>query len=134
MIRLKPQTRKLIAEREDDLVEHAHKIAQALKQDKVRQIRNILEVAESTSSWKALELFIRYQAARGELPKKWAEMTIQELEALQQEATKIQQKAQKKVKAPEELDSVKAIHLELVTRVLGHTVRWHIWDVKRREG
>jgi hypothetical protein len=88
---------------------------------KVRQLRNILEVAESTDSWKALELFIRYQAARGELPKDWAESAIQALDALQQDAQSIAQHTG---------DPAKTIHLELVTRVLGHAVRWHVWDVK----
>ncbi len=134
MRKLKPKTRKAIAEREDELVEMAQNIARKLwdsledsqKRDgKVRQLRNILEVAESTDSWKALELFIRYQAARKEIPKAWAESAIQELDTLQKDAQKIAQNTR---------DSAKAVQLELVTRVLGHAVRWHLWDVKKREG
>ena len=134
MRKVKPKTRKAIAEREDDLVQKAQNIAQTLWEEldpgqrrdgKVRQLRNILEVAESTDSWKALELFIRYQAARKEIPKAWAEAAIQELDALQQEAQGI---------AKNTGDSAKTVHLELVTRVLGHAVRWHLWDVKKREG
>lgn len=134
MRKLKPKTRKAIAEREDELVQKAQNIAQTLWDEldpgqrpdgRVRQLRNILEVAESTDSWKALELFIRYQAARKEIPKAWAEDTIQELDALQKEAREIAQNTR---------DSAKAVHLELVTRVLGHAVRWHLWDVKKREG
>jgi len=134
MRKLNLKARKAIAEREDELVQKAQKIAQALWDEldlgqrldgKIRQLRNILEVAESTDSWKALELFIRYQAARKEIPKAWAELVIQELGALQQEAQQIAKNA--KV-------SAKAVHLELVTRVLGHAVRWHLWDVKKREG
>ena len=134
MRKLNPKTRKEIAQIEDDLVKKAANIAQSLwktlkdreKRDgKVRQVRNILEVAESTDSWKALELFIRYQAARGEIPKDWAESAIQDLDALQKEAREIVQHTG---------DSAKAVHLELVTRVLGHAVRWHLWDVKKREG
>jgi len=122
MRRLKPQTRKAIAQREDDLVQKARSITQTLKQDKVRQLRNILEVAESTDSWKALELFIRYQAARGELPKDWAESAIQAFDALQTDAQNI---------SKDTGDPTKTIHLELVTRVLGHAVRWHVWEVKK---
>ncbi len=134
MRKLKPQTRKVIAQREDQLVEKAQNIAQTLWDEldpgqrldgKVRQLRNILEVAESTDSWKALDLFIRYQAARKEIPKPWAESAIQELDALQPDAQKI---------AKETGDKPKTVHLELVTRVLGHAVRWHLWDVKKREG
>jgi len=134
MRKLNPKTRKAIAEREDQLVEKAQSIAQQLwesledaqKRDgKVRQLRNVLEVAESTDSWKALELFMRYQAARNEIPKSWAELAIQELGALQQDAKSVAQKTG---------DKNKTIHLELVTRVLGHAVRWHLWDVKKRGG
>ncbi len=134
MRRLKPQTRREIAKLEDQLVEKAQKIAQNLwdeldtgqrRDGKVRQLRNILEVAESTDSWKALELFIRYQAARKEIPGVWAESAIQELSALQTYAREI---------ARTTGDSEKTIHLELITRVLGHAVRWHLWDVKKGEG
>ncbi len=134
MRRLKSQTRREIAKLEDQLVEKAQKIAQNLwdeldtgqrRDGKVRQLRNILEVAESTDSWKALELFIRYQAARKEIPGAWAESAIQELSALQTYAQEI---------ARTTGDSEKTIHLELITRVLGHAVRWHLWDVKKGEG
>ena len=134
MRRLKPQTRREIAKLEDQLVEKAQKIAQNLRDEldtgqrrdgKVRQLRNILEVAESTDSWKALELFIRYQAARREIPGAWGEFAIQELSTLQTYAQEI---------ARTTGDSEKTIHLELITRVLGHAVRWHLWDVKKGEG
>jgi len=130
MRKLNLKTRKAIAEREDQLVQTSQSIAQQLwkslkdaqKRDgKVRQLRNILEVAESTDSWKALELFIRYQAARGEINKTWAEGTIQTLEELQSMANEIA-KANKA--------NPKTVHLELVTRVLGYAVRWHRWDVE----
>ncbi len=134
MRKLNPKTRKAIAEREDELVQKAQNIAKALWDEldpgqrldgKIRQLRNILEVAESTDSWKALELFIRYQAARKEIPKSWAEAAIQQLDVLQRDAQEI---------AKDTGDKPKTVHLELVTRVLGHAVRWHLWDVKKREG
>jgi len=134
MRRLKPQTCREIAKLEDQLVEQAQKIAQNLwdeldvgqrRDGKVRQLRNILEVAESTDSWKALELFIRYQAARKEIPGAWAEFVIQKLSALQTYAQEITRTTG---------DSEKMIYLELITRVLGHAVRWHLWDVKKGEG
>ena len=134
MRKVNPKTRQAIAAMEDELVTKAREIADELwkvlneqqrKDGKVRQLRNILEVAESTDSWKALELFIRYQAARKEIPKAWAESAIQELNALQQEARDIVKNTK---------DSAEAVHLELVTRVLGHAVRWHLWDVKHGEG
>ena len=131
MRKLTPQTRKEIAKLEDQLVEKAQKIAQSLwdemntaqrRDGKARQLRNILEVAEGTDSWKALELFIRYQAARREIPKSWAEFAIRELDTLQQDAQSIAQRTG---------DEAKGIHLELVTRALGHAVRWHLWDKEK---
>jgi hypothetical protein len=93
--------------------------------DKRRQLRNIQEVAESSDSWKALELFIRYQAARGEIDEGWAERAIQRLENLREEA----QSLAGQVAGAD----VRAIHLALVARVLGYAVRWHTWDVKGGE-
>ena len=134
MRKLNPKTRQAIAAKEDELVQKAREVAKALwgalnerqrKDGKVRQLRNILEVAESTDSWKALSLFIRYQAARGELDIGWAEKVIETLEGLGSEARKL---------AQENKDDPKAVHLEMVTRLLGHAVRWHLWDVKKGEG
>ncbi len=131
---LNPGTRQAIAAKEDLLVEKARKVAKELwaslnekqrKDGKVRQLRNLMEVAESTDSWKALALFIRYQAARGELDIGWAEKAIEILEDLENEARKLTR---------EHGDDPKIVHLEMVTRLLGHAVRWHLWDVKRSEG
>ena len=131
---LNPGTRQAIAAKEDLLVEKARKVANELwaslnekqrKDGKVRQLRKLMEVAESTDSWKALALFIRYQAARGELDIGWAEKAIEILEDLENEARKL---------AREHGDDPEIVHLEMVTRVLGHAVRWHLWDVKRPEG
>ena len=136
MKKLNPRTRQAIATKEDDLVQQAREVAKALweslhekeqKGGKVRQLRNILEVAESTDSWKALALFIRYQAARttDNIPRDWAEYLIDEMESLTDTANEI---------AKQTHDDPKTIHLEMVTRVLGHAVRWHLWDVKKGEG
>jgi len=131
---INPRTRQAITAKEDALVQKAHEVAKALweslnekqrKDGNVRQLRNILEVAESTDSWKALALFIRYQAARGELDIGWAENLIEALESLESEAREL---------AQENKDDPKTVHLEMVTRVLGHAVRWHLWDVKSQEG
>ncbi len=130
MRRINPRTRHAIAAKEDELVQKASEVEKALwealsekqqKDGKVRQLRNILEVAESTDSWKALALFIRYQAARGELDIGWAEKVIETLDDLENEARKL---------AQENKDDPKAVHLEMITRLLGHAVRWHRWKVE----
>jgi len=133
MRKLSPKTRQAIAAIEDELVAKAREIARELwktlnerqrKDGKVRQLRNILEVSENTNSWKALALFIRYQAARGELDIGWAEKLVGTLKELENKARDLVKQYH---------DQVRDVHLELVTRVLGHAVRWHHWDVKKGE-
>ncbi len=125
MRKLSPKVLRAITLRDDDWVEKARALVQGLKnQDKERQLRNIQSIAENSNSWKALELFIRYQAARKELPKSWAETAIQQLAGLQSEGQSIAKK--------HSVDP-KAVHMEIVSRVLGYAVRWHVWDVKGKE-
>jgi len=137
MRRLDATIRQRIAAQDDKWVQEAQALAQSLweslergerKDGKVGQLRNILEIAESSDSWKALALFIRYQAARGQLGKqgrKWAESTIEQLEKLRDHAEQIASQ----VKGADE----KTIHMEIVSRVLGYAVRRHVWDVKGKE-
>ncbi|MBW2071435.1 MAG: hypothetical protein JRI89_09280 [Deltaproteobacteria bacterium] len=135
MRKLKATIRQRIAAQDDQWVQAAESLAQSLwnslekserKDGKVGQLRNILDIAESSDSWEALKLFIRYQAARGQLGKKkgrqWAEGTIQQLEALHN-------KAQAIADSEPGVDP-KVVHIEIVSRVLGYAVRWHVWDVK----
>ena len=125
---LPPHIRREIEKRDDDLVQMARKLAEDLKkslkkgEDKRRQLRNIQDIAEGSDSWKALELFIRYQAARGEIDKNWAENAIQRLEGLQKTA--------KGLASQVAGVDAGAVHLALVSRVLGYAVRWHTWDTK----
>ncbi len=109
---------------EEEMVRKAEKLAEQMKQDKERQLRNIQEVAEQSTSWAEVELFIRYQAARGEIPKTWADQAIKTLSDLREMAQRIAQGE------PEEV--MKRIHLELIRRVLGYTVRWHVWHVESK--
>ena len=113
-------------------VEEAHQIATSLweslnqretKEGKERQLRNIQSVAEGSNSWAALALFIRYQAAREQVPKQWAEDTVARLEKLREQA--------KELAAQFQGADEQAIHMELVSRVLGYAVRWHVRDVKK---
>ncbi len=125
------QARMRIAAQDNIWVEEAHRIAQSLwnslepkerKDGKERQLRNIQSVAEASDCWAALALFIRYQAARGEIPRQWAEETVTSLEKLQRQAKELAAQ----VRGADE----KILHMEIVSRVLGYTVRWHVWDVK----
>ncbi|MGB9872247.1 MAG: hypothetical protein ACPLYD_11370 [Anaerolineae bacterium] len=123
------QARMQIAAQDNTWVEEARMIAKSLwtalgkkGEGKERQLRNIQSVAEESNSWAALALFIRYQAARGEIPKQWAEETVTSLERLQRQA--------KELTAQVRGADDKVLHMEIVSRVLGYAVRWHVWDVK----
>ena len=122
---LSSRIRREIEKRDDELVQTARELTRSLRGDKRRQLRNIRDIAEGTDSWKALELFIRYQAARGEIDKEWAESAIQHLGGLQGMATSLASQ----VVGTE----ARAVHLALASRVLGYAVRWHTWDTKARE-
>jgi hypothetical protein len=119
---LPPRIRHEIEKQDDELVQLARNLTSGLRDDKRRQLRNIQDIAEGSYSWKALELFIRYQAARGEIDKAWAESAIQHLADLQRTAEGL---ASQVAGA-----DARAIHLALVSRVLGYAVRWHTWDTK----
>jgi len=119
---LPPRIRHEIEKRDDELVQLARSLTSSLRDDKRRQLRNIQDIAEGSDSWKALELFIRYQAARGEIDKAWAESAIQRLGDLQRIA--------KGLASQVAGVDAGAVHLALVSRVLGYAVRWHTWDTK----
>ena len=126
-----------LRDKEEKLVQIAHDLAEHLRQvfiqeegqppsekkNKERQIRNIQEVAEQSTSWAEIELFIRYQAARKEIYADWAVETLNRLKDLENMAKSIVQGA---------ADSalLRRVHLYLVRRVLGYTVRWHVWHAK----
>ena len=123
---LSARTRRELERRDDEWVKKARELVQTLgKGDKERQLRNIQNVAEESHSWQAVSLFIRYQAARGQLDKTWAENTITLLEGLQNDAQGLVGSSNS--------EQVKDVHLELVARTLGYAVRWHVWDMKDRE-
>jgi len=117
---------RALREKEENLVHEGEKLAQSLvkggKLDKERQLRNIQEIAEQSTSWAEVELFIRYQAARREIPVDWAKETITKLEELRGMA--------RSIVGVEDNSLIRKVHLELVRRILGYTVRWHVWHTK----
>ncbi|MGQ9654649.1 MAG: hypothetical protein ACUVXD_11340 [Thermodesulfobacteriota bacterium] len=125
MRRLDPIARQKIAALDDEWVREARKLSESLgtEEDKRRQLRNIQEIAEESNSWAVLELFIRYQGARDQLPKDWTESAVSQLSNLRKWADQITSQ----VKEAE----AKSVHMEIVSRVLGYAVRWHTWDIKK---
>lgn len=110
------------------LIQKAEKLATQMKEslkegdDKERQLRNIQEVAEQSTSWAEVELFIRYQGARKQIPAAWVPKAIEALSELE--------KVAKSIASGEPPEVIRRIHLELIRRVLGYTVRWHVVHVK----
>jgi len=133
MRKIDPIVRREITARDDQWVQKARELASSLwkslkekerKDGKVRQLRNVQSIAEESESWAALSLFIRYQAARGELPRQWAEETVKRLEELREVARSL---------AASRKADPKAVHMGIVSRVLGYAVRWHVWDVEEKK-
>lgn len=112
-------------EQQRRLVRTAQQLAQKLQEkaggdrDKERQLRNILAMAEQGSCWALVNLFIRYQTARDQLPISWCDFAIGQLAGLRDLAQEI-------VGASDE-GLVEQVHLELVKRVLGYTIWWYVW-------
>lgn len=114
--------RRSIESQDDQWVQMARELTNNLKgKEAERQLRLVQSMAEVSDSWKAVELFIRYQAARDQLDKEWAKLAIPKLEGLKNSAQKIE-------KQPD--DNPVSIHMEIVSRVMGFAVRWHVWDTK----
>jgi len=119
---------RAIREKEENLVREGEELARSIAgggkpSDKERQLRNIQEIAEQSTSWAEVELFIRYQAARKEIPVNWAIEAIQKLKELLYGMAR-------SIVGVEDESLIRKVHLELVRRVLGYTVRWHVWHVK----
>lgn len=112
-----------IDRREDQWVQLASELAADRRVwMRAGQLRNILGVAERGNSWAAVALFMRYQAARpqAQISSEWVEKAIGRLEELQTAARDL-------APAGDE-DLRRQIHLDLVSRVLGYTIRWLAWN------
>ncbi len=123
MRQLSMATIKKIKDMDDDLVDRAEKLVEGYKKED-RQLRLIKNMTESSRSWKAVALFIRYQAARKQIDETWAKDAIEKLKSLDSLARELASKA-----SPKE-DLQDDIFMELASRVLGYAVRWHVWNTK----
>jgi hypothetical protein len=125
MLQSDPHLREKLEQRQSDLIQKAQQLAKGLRDDKERQLRNVQAIAEQGRSWTLVELFIRYQAARKQFDPGWAEQAVRELGALRNMAQAVVAEA-----GQEGSSLVDDVHTELVKRVLGYTVWWHVWEVK----
>jgi len=120
-------TIKKIKDMDDDLVDKAEELVKGYKKED-RQLRLIKNMAESSRSWKAVALFIRYQAARKQIDETWAKEAIEKLKSLDGIAESLAGDSASRA-SPKE-DSPDEIFMELASRVLGYAVRWHVWNSK----
>lgn len=127
MRQLSLATIKKIREMDDDLVDNAMELVEDFKKED-RQLRLIKNMAESSRSWKAVALFIKYQAARKQIDETWANDAIENLEGLKINAKSLAEGSASK--ASTKVDSAEEIFMELASRVLGYAVRWHVWNTK----
>lgn len=127
MRQLSMATIKNIKDMEDDLVDRAKELVEGYKRED-RQLRLIKNMAESSRSWKAVALFIRYQAARKQIDEPWAKDAIEKLESLESNAKSLAGESASRASSKE--DSPDEIFMELASRVLGYAVRWHVWNTK----
>jgi hypothetical protein len=115
-----------IKEQDDDLVAKAEDLVDSLTENEERQLRIIQSMAEKSSSWNVVKLFMKYQAARKQIDMTWTNGAILKLEALENDA--------RSIATPK--DNVKDLHMELISRILGYAVRRHVWNnavTKRKE-
>lgn len=124
-------TIRKIKEMDDDLVNRAEELAQGFKKED-RQLRIIQSMAENSRSWKAVALFIRYQAARNQIDETWANDAIEKLGTLDDPAKSLARESASKASSGG--DSSNEIFMELASRVLGYAVRWHVSKTKNRGG
>ena len=86
------------------------------------QMRNILEIALSVDSIKAIELFIEYQMGRRKIPKEFGELIIEKIDKkLHEYAKKISQKVGV---------DIKNVKLEIIRQYLGYLNRYFIYRAK----
>ena len=112
---------------DDELVDKAKELVEDFKKED-RQLRLIKNMAESSQSWKAVSLFIKYQAARKHIDESWAKDAIEDLEGLKIQARSLAEVSASKTSTKG--DSADDIFMELASRVLGYAVRWHVWNTK----
>jgi hypothetical protein len=124
-----------IEKRLDNLIEGAQELVEVTevykkvedrkpKEVEENQIRNLLEMALSVDSVKALEVFIQYQIGRKKLPSTFGDGLIEKIRGLED--------ITKEITKQQTID--KDIWLELIRRYLGYMNRYFVYRRKEEEG
>jgi len=117
-----------IEKRLDDLIEDAQgliKETEVYKRVEESQIRNLLEIASSVDSIKALEVFIQYQMGRGKLPPDFGDRLIEKIKDLGKKSEEITRQR------PQER---KEVWLKMIRQYLGYMNRYFVYKRKEEGG
>jgi len=117
-----------IEKRLDDLIEDAQglvKETEVYKRVEESQIRNLLEIASSIDSVKALEVFIQYQMGRGKLPPDFGDRLIEKIKDLGKKSEEITRQR------PQER---KEVWLKMIRQYLGYMNRYFVYKRKEEGG
>jgi hypothetical protein len=116
-----------IEKRLDNLIEDAQDLVKetgVYKEVEENQMRNLLEMALSVNSVKALEVFIQYQIGRKKLPSDFGDGLIEKIRGLEETT--------KEITKQQTID--KDIWLDLIIRYLGYMNRYFVYRRKEEEG
>ena len=125
-----------IEKRLDDLIEDAQELIDETevyktlenrkpKEVEESQIRNLLEIASSVDSVKALEVFIQYQMGRGKLPPNFGDRLIEKIKDLGEKSEEITRQR------PQER---KEVWLKMIRQYLGYMNRYFVYKRKEEGG
>ena len=116
-----------IEKRLDILIEDAQDLVEetgVYKEVEENQMRNLLEMALSVDSVKALEVFIQYQIGRKKLPSTFGDGLIEKIRGLEETT--------KEITKQQTID--KDIWLALIRQYLGYMNRYFVYRRKEEEG
>lgn len=116
-----------IEKRLDNLIDGAQELVKetgVYKEVEENQMRNLLEMALSVDSVKALEVFIQYQIGRKKLPSTFGDRLIEKIRGLEETT--------KEITKQQTID--KDIWLALIRQYLGYMNRYFVYRRKEEEG
>ena len=116
-----------VEKRLDNLIEDAQGLVKetgVYKEVEENQMRNLLEMALSVDSVKALEVFIQYQIGRKKLPSTFGDGLIEKIRGLEETT--------KEITKQQTID--KDIWLALIRQYLGYMNRYFVYRRKEEEG
>lgn len=129
---ISPKARQTLEERTDDIIDRAQRLIDGTEvhrgEMRSTQLRNLLELASSTDSVKALEIFIKYQMGRGYTQRAWNFNNFGE--RLLSEFTSLSDLA-KQIARGTGVDA-KRINLDIIRLFLGYTYRYFVYKESTR--